>query len=100
MGLFDLEHAVRGFVTGIITKLVQGFRGLNRETQELLLDLVPELVIGGRGASVIVDLRRALPTIGKDAAHDIENLKTWAREADVVAARHGLPVQIPSGGAR
>jgi hypothetical protein len=57
---------------------------------------VSELVIAGAKASAIVALRRALRTIGKDAVHDIQNLKAWAHDADL-AARSGLPVQIPGG---
>src|SRR5690349_18854083 len=79
-------------------KLIQGLRGVDREMRELLCETMKELVIGPRGprASVIVALRRALRTVGKDATADIENLKAWGRAADI-AARNGLPVQIPGG---
>ena len=78
-------------------RLLQGFRGLDRDTQALVAAVMPELMLPATQRSLIVALRRALRTLGKDnLTHDAENLKAWAREADR-AARGGLPVQIPSG---
>ena len=86
-------------------RLLQGFRVLDRETQELIAATMTELVVATAAAadrnerrqpSIVVALRRALRTIGKHDAHDLDNLRVWAREADL-AARGGLPVQIPTG---
>ena len=78
-------------------KLIQGFRGLDRDTQELLCEITKELVVAGSRRSAIVALRRGLRTLGKDnLIYDADNLRAWAHEADV-AVRRGLPVQIPGG---
>ena len=78
-------------------RLVQGFRGLDRDTQELVAATLTELMLPATQRSLIVALLRAPRTLGKDnLTHDAENLRAWVREADF-AARSGLPVQIPAG---